>query len=1168
MSRIWFIVSILSLLVAPFAFAPTSIPATAAEVPIRLSTVTELPLVGESEPNGSITPPGVTAQPIAVGRTDSWRQPIEGVIASSSDIDYFAFTIDAPGSLVTVTLTNLQADYDLVFGGGVDPVTGQGGATESFEFDPGKSGLEDVTQIGGQITSIGGQITSIGGQITSIGGQITSIGGQITSIGGQITSIGGQITSIGGQITSISVNPGTRDEQIETVVWQPGRYFVAVAPASAGVTSPTPYRLTITLSRSTLQPLGPAPHVQVLTDVPDPDVTTLYIINSARMQEVYPDELSSISVISSSLQNYTSQVTLVWGGYENPLIQEKGAVIDLADLTVVTGSGATPLSQLLQDWVQPGNQRNPLYANYLAGIIDHVIEAMIDPAGNGRSGEVRLDYQIAVNNNFSPGDEDVLATPYPNVRNIVLIGSDEVIPFFRLPDLTTLANEAEYLEYLKTIDSNSGGNSLISPDNPLGAALRNRMLLSDNPYGTDRPYRFYGFPLFVPDLAVGRIVERPSEIADFLRRNVPWSDSAIDLRADSFYTPTLSLAGYDFLIDETTVISNTIGQATTNSIDKRLLLTNTWDRTAFENGWLEQPLESTGFFTTTLDPYTRTQTLLSSLNAHFDHWQLIPAETHGTDPNFPAERILAVQYGSVSLSCDYYPWDCPGFFYNTIYYSVGCHSGYNVPYNAILQSPATIPVSRYAADFPQAFNRHAGNWIGNTGYGYGTLDGVDYSERLAVLLTQELLRNETRPDSGASEGFTYVGRSIGEALVNAKVRYLRTTFGLNAYDYKVLSITTLYGLPWKRVFVDNPLNAPVEDLNAELPNNDRTAPEPIGSSQLTRTITFTINYDPNYLQHSRTGSVVRLRASNVTISDTFLLNSTFNITPTVTVFDYNQIGMPSLPAFAYDITALSGSDDDDNRVPLVVRDVIFRGGQYNTVDNFNPTVTQIVTETFEPLITTTIEPDFSAGIGFWLPDRFFGHSRLGDGADQRDTLISTAAVFRTTDGVTGTLRTYTQLVFQVIYTDPAASGAETALADQNPPVIERVRIAGQDIIPQSVSTPVEVVISDPDHPTNPQVTVTAVYLADDNVTWTPLTFTQDTTDRRLWRALVPRNWPDVRLIITAVDQAGNSVMYTAKGLLAPPTYQVMLPVVIRSSASSSGLLPCSMTIVNENCTNS
>ncbi len=766
-------------------------------------------------------------------------------------------------------------------------------------------------------------------------------------------------------------------------------------------------------------------------------------------------------------------------------------------------------------------------------------------------------YLIRANNDVNPGNESNQSTPYPNVRHIVLIGSDEVIPFFRLPNLTTIANEADYLEYLKTVDSRSNGASLISPNNPLGAALRNRMLLSDNPYGTDRPYRFYGFPLFVPELAVGRIVERPGEIADFLRRNAPWwSDNNIELREDlETSNSSLSLTGYDFLIDGANAISRTLQQATSVSVTKRVLNDNTWNRNAFENQWLEQPLSTPGFFTSTLEFYSRTQTLVSSLNAHFDHWQLIPAVTDGG--NFPAERILSVAYssgfGGPATSCDFYPSICPGFFSNTLYYSVGCHSGYNVPYQAIDQL-LDIPTPFYAADFAQAFNRHAGNWIGNTGYGYGTLDGVDYSERLAALLTQELVRNEVRPDSSATNGETYVGRSIGDALVNAKLRYLRTALGLNAYDYKVLSITTLYGLPWKRIFVDNPLTASVEDLNAELPPDDRTAPTPIAGSQLTRTITFTINYDTNYLQPTRSGQLVRLSAENFTITDTFLLAGTFNVTPTVTVFNNNLIGMPGLPAFAYDITALSGSDDD-NHPPLVVRDVIFVGGQYNIIDNFNPTVTQIVTETFTPLINTTVEPDFSAGVGFWLPDRFFGHSRTEGSNGLRDTLISTAAQFRATDGVTGTLRTYTQLVFQVIYTDPAATNANAALSDQTPPVIERVRIAGQDASPQSVSTPIEVLISDPDNPTNPQVTVTGVYLAADDVTWTPLTFTQDDQNPRRWVATVPRNWPDVRIIITAIDQAGNSVMYTAKGLFAPPTYQLFLPVIQRQNAPLSSGSP-------------
>ncbi|WP_322489710.1 peptidase [Chloroflexus sp.] len=1130
MRRLLLMLTLVSLVLTPLALTPRPTPATAAEAePIDVTSttsITELSPINEIEPNNKIIPPAErNAQPIAVGRTDSWRQPISGVVSSSSDIDYFAFTIDAPGSLITIDLTNLGADYDLVFGGGVDPVTGVGGATETFEFDNGERGLEDVTQIGGQITSIGGQITSIGGQITSIGGQITSIGGQITSI---------------------SINPSTHDERIETIVWQPGLYFVAVAPSSAGQTSSHPYQLVITLQRSTLQSLGPAPHVEFYTDRPDPAVTTLYIINSARMQEVYLNDRASINLITTTLQqSYALTQTIVRGASENTLIQEKGAVIDLADLELIVGSNALAFNTLLSNWSEPDNQRNPLYANYIASIIDHVIEAAIDPTSNGSSSNVRVEYLIRANNDGNLGNETNPVTPYPNVRNIVLVGSDEIIPFFRLPDLTTIANEADYLEYLKTIDARSNGASLISPDNPLGAALRNRMMLSDNPYGADRPYRFYGFPLFVPRLAVGRLVEQPAEIADFLRRNQPgWEEDTILLAAQEYNPRSASITGYDFLIDGANAITHTLTQATSISVTKRTTINNTWSRSDFENNWLEQPLNATGFFTTPVDVFSRTNTLLSSLNAHFDHWQIIPAVERGSDPNFPADRILGASYGEITSSCDFYPMLCPGFFYNTIYYSVGCHSGYNVPTSAIIQA-RDLPSSYYAADFAQAFNRHAGNWIGNTGYGYGTLDGVDYSERLAALLTQELTRNETRPDPMAENGVTYVGRSIGEALVNAKLRYLRTSIGLNAYDYKVLAITTLYGLPWKRVLVDNPLTAPVEYLNAELPAGDRTAPIPTSGSQLTRTITFTINYDPNYLQPTRTGSVVQLNASNFTISDTFLLASTFNVTPTVTVFNNNLIGMPGLPAFTYDITALSGSDDDSDHAPLVVRDVIFVGGQYNTIENFNPTITQIVTETFEPLITTTIEPDFSAGIGVWVPDRFFGHSTTGSDADQRDTLISTAAQFRATNGVTGTLRTYTRLVYQIVYTDPAASGASQALADQNPPVIERVRIAGQDAGLQSISTPIEAFVSDPDHPANPQVNVTGVYLAADNITWTSLTFTQDPLNRQRWLASVPRNWPDVRLIITAIDNAGNTAMYTAKGAFAPPTYRVLLPVIAK-----------------------
>ena len=41
--------------------------------------------------------------------------------------------------------------------------------------------------------------------------------------------------------------------------------------------------------------------------------------------------------------------------------------------------------------------------------------------------------------------------------------------------------------------------------------------------------------------------------------------------------------------------------------------------------------------------------------------------------------------------------------------------------------------SKYRADFAEAILKQGGNWIGNTGYGYGDSDLVGYSERLALL---------------------------------------------------------------------------------------------------------------------------------------------------------------------------------------------------------------------------------------------------------------------------------------------------------------------------------------------------------------------------------------------------------------------------------------------------
>jgi hypothetical protein len=95
--------------------------------------------------------------------------------------------------------------------------------------------------------------------------------------------------------------------------------------------------------------------------------------------------------------------------------------------------------------------------------------------------------------------------------------------------------------------------------------------------------------------------------------------------------------------------------------------------------------------------------------------------------------------------------------------------------------------------------KQGGNWIGNTGYGYGDTDVIGYSERLSLLFTNAI-GLEIKNKSG------YIGMPVGQALARAKRQYLKTSGGnsFSVYDEKVLDGWTLYGLPFLRVKVPRP----------------------------------------------------------------------------------------------------------------------------------------------------------------------------------------------------------------------------------------------------------------------------------------------------------------------------------------------------------------------------
>ncbi|RLC94306.1 MAG: hypothetical protein DRI77_11060 [Chloroflexi bacterium] len=322
---------------------------------------------------------------------------------------------------------------------------------------------------------------------------------------------------------------------------------------------------------------------------------------------------------------------------------------------------------------------------------------------------------------------------YTNTKYIVIVGDDSIIPFYRIPDSSSLANEREY--WLSAhLDSN----------NSTWAALGWGFLLTDNFYGDLNPKYWHGHGLYVPDRAVGRLVETPEEITATIGHYLSSGHSGFD--------PQTGLStGYDFLTDS--------AEATRDLMDAQgltstTLISETWTATDLKNVW-------TGAGATRQD--------LASISAHFEHWHAIP-------PNESAGLFSSDEISNAATSP-----------ISTVVWSVGCHSGYNV-HDTHSSSSTT------ALDFAQAFaKRQTGGFVGNTGYGLGDTTEIAYSEKLMLYFAQELGRAEDIP--------------VGEALMRAKQRYVggASSGGFSRYDEKVMIESTLYGLPMYRVTVPFPV---------------------------------------------------------------------------------------------------------------------------------------------------------------------------------------------------------------------------------------------------------------------------------------------------------------------------------------------------------------------------
>ena len=817
---------------------------------------------------------------------------------------------------------------------------------------------------------------------------------------------------------------GHADVNISTLLWTPGTYYVLVLPNDRDQQG----AYTLTLDGIALANLNNAPPVDYAFNagnLPACDTTeVLYLTASDQLGGITSAAMTNLRFLASDAD-------------------APGLVIDFSEALAYVAP-TTAFSDTYRTW-RDAHAGNPFYANAFAEGINKLINDLVDRC--------------------------------PSIYYVAIIGGDRVIPFYRVPDETLLANESSYLP-----------GSSINPTSETASSLRYHTILTDNIYGSLSTIPFRGRKLLLPELAVGRVVESASDISDYL---YGMQVNGIDARSITIDGTKAFVSGYDFLTDHAQAVSSTITLYNSDGVPPVTLINDTWSAAELQNAWLT----NLGIVVSSRSRYG-----VQSVNAHFTHDRAIPA-------NYllaPTEYVTA----AVIYQNNYDPFSPQqAYLYNTLGFSVGCHSGYNVADGDVLDPNRRI-------DFPQAYVKQHGAWVGNTGFGYGDSDLIAYSEKLMLNFSEELGRDWR----DAPNGNLYAGMPVGQALVRAKRAYLREAAAgtFSVYDEKVLLESTLYGLPTLRakVYAPNAKPFPATDPQdfecqtcylAGLRSNKA----PVTTTSTSRTVTISFTHD---MQSFANGDVVSTTAEIVSDSENALVGQRF-------VGEYpNAAGRPTLPAFSIPVAL------EDALGSQRLQDVTLIDAESGD-QPFNPLVTRLITD--EDYLDT--EPAFNFPQQ-WFPDQPFASSvfeseniaAAGPATRRYLQLLLSPAQYKGNNSG-GLLRTYASMTIELTYLSEGATPA--LLNDSYEPIIWDAALSGDTI---------EAVILEYNS-TGPGVVVEAsafVKTAGDDWAEVIMSLERDAVDLETWYASgqVPADAASpLQVLLYAQDEAGNSGVETFGG---------------------------------------
>jgi uncharacterized repeat protein (TIGR01451 family) len=632
----------------------------------------QLTLTDSTEPNDSIT----QATPITPGSL------VPATMAISGDVDYYKVDTTGltVGSLVTLYLSHMQADDDLVLYGSVPqnlssaPIPAKPIPAKSVGDQEGclPSGYVLEPQTLDTVPALSSGSFAVRGFSTNRSDQE--------------------------EVVCTTVQPG--DIATGYVLLQ-ATYHGAITPDGTSPSSTVLARATVTPPAIQATCHGATLGSTGSTHLSDPNTITsgeampagtdaLFVINEKRFGDLYGSAAETATL--AKIQQLINPT--------NGLVDGQILAID-SYLAVAAAYGANP--DVLCD---------PDSANL---VVKRINEAVDDATGG---------------------------TLPPN---IVIVGSDDVVPFARLQDLTTLGNQVAYAPNLV----------LNNFSNPTAQAMARGMLMSDGPYATRNPMPYFGNFVYIPEVAIGRLVETPLDIQNAIDQFIAF-DGKLDpktalVTSTDFSTPAGNAIASDLQARATDLNARTTGDP--YSV-KELSSSNP------ATGWTRAQLicRLNGNVGAGCGTPAFTPPGLISVNGHFDHFRTLPGNEDVND-------LVTTQ--------DFLNSTAPN---GTLLFTIGCNSGVNIP-DAYVTVPGSPP--NPALDWPQALAKRNGQLVANTGFGYGDTTRLAYSERLMKLFSSHL--------DGAY--------TIGDALMVAKGEYVGELGVYSTVDFKSLQESTLYGLP-------------------------------------------------------------------------------------------------------------------------------------------------------------------------------------------------------------------------------------------------------------------------------------------------------------------------------------------------------------------------------------